>query len=132
MPSRSAGRTRCWRSRPRRETNLGPGRAGEETMANAASRPEILERFTKVVVQSLRIDPSQVTEDAFLDDLGAESLDLAEITMESGEEFDILVPQKNILQAATEVFGDGVLARDGKLTEEGKRFLRRRMPEFPV
>jgi len=101
-------------------------------MANAASRPEILERFTKVVVQSLRIDPSQVTEDAFLDDLGAESLDLAEITMESEEEFDILIPQKNILQTATEVFGDGVLARDGKLTEEGKRFLLRRMPEFPV
>jgi len=101
-------------------------------MANAASRPEILERFTKVVVLSLRIDPSQVTEDAFLDDLGAESLDLAEITMESEEEFDILIPQKNILQTATEVFGDGVLARDGKLTEEGKRFLLRRMPEFPV
>jgi len=101
-------------------------------MANAASRPEILERFSRVVAQSLRIDPALVTEQACLDDLGAESLDLAEITMETEEEFDILIPQKNILQTATEVFGAGVLAAEGKLTEEGKRFLQRRMPEFPV
>ena len=101
-------------------------------MANSASRPEILERFSKVVAQSLRIDPALVTEEAYIDDLGAESLDLAEITMESEEEFDILIPQKNILQTATEVFGVNVLASEGKLTEEGKRFLQRRMPEFPV
>jgi len=102
-------------------------------MANvAASNQEILERFAKVVAQSLRIEASQVTEDAYLDDLGAESLDLAEITMESEEEFDILIAQKTILQTATEVFGDGVLLKDDKLTDEGKRFLQRRMPEFPV
>ena len=102
-------------------------------MANAAaSNQEILERFAKVVAQSLRIDPSQVTEDAYLDDLGAESLDLAEITMESEEEFDVLIAQKNILQTANEVFGDGVLMKDDRLTDEGKRFLQRRMPEFPV
>jgi acyl carrier protein len=102
-------------------------------MANVAtSNQEILERFAKVVAQSLRIEASQVTEDAYLDDLGAESLDLAEITMESEEEFDILIAQKSILQTATEVFGDGVLVKDGTLTQEGKRFLLRRMPEFPV
>jgi acyl carrier protein len=102
-------------------------------MANvAASNQEILERFAKVVAQSLRIEESQVTEDAYLDDLGAESLDLAEITMESEEEFDVLIAQKTILQTATEVFGEGVLLKDDKLTDEGKRFLQRRMPEFPV
>lgn len=101
-------------------------------MANAAmSEQEILERFARVVAESLRIDPTEVTEDAHLDDLGAESLDLAEITMEVEEEFDILVAQKNILRIATEVFGEDVLVRDGKLTEDGQRFIRRRMPDFP-
>jgi acyl carrier protein len=94
------------------------------------SEPEILERFARVVAQSLRIEPSQVTADAYLDDLGAESLDLAEITMEAEEEFGVLIPQKNILRTATEVFGEGVLARDGKLTDDGRRLLRRRMPEL--
>jgi len=102
-------------------------------MANMpTSDQEILERFARVVAQSLRIEASQVTEDAYLDDLGAESLDLAEITMESEDEFDILIAQKTILQTANEVFGEGVLIRDGRLTDEGKRFLLRRMPEFPV
>jgi len=96
----------------------------------AAPGREILERFARVVAQSLRIEPSAVTADAYLDDLGAESLDLAEITMEAEEEFDILIPQKGILKTATEVFGDGVLVQEGKLTEEGKRLIRRRMPEF--
>lgn len=96
----------------------------------AASDPEILERFARVVAQSLRIETSAVTADAYLDDLGAESLDLAEITMEAEEEFDILIPQKSILQTATEVFGEGVLIKEGRLTEEGKRLIRRRMPEF--
>jgi acyl carrier protein len=92
--------------------------------------PEILARFARLVAESLRIDPSAVTADAYLDDLGAESLDLAEITMEAEEEFGVLIAQKNILRTATEVFGEGVLHRDGKLTEEGRRLLRRRLPEL--
>jgi acyl carrier protein len=91
---------------------------------------EILERFAQVVARSLRIDASLVTPDAYLSDLGAESLDLLEITMEAEDEFNILIPQKNILQTAQDVFGAGVLVRDGLLTQEGARFLHRRMPEL--
>lgn len=94
------------------------------------SESEILERFAQVVARSLRIDAALVTPDAYLCDLGAESLDLLEITMEAEDEFNILIPQKNILQTAQEVFGFGVLVRDGFLTEDGVKFLRRRMPEL--
>ncbi len=90
---------------------------------------EILERFARVVATSLRIDPAQVTREANLADLGAESLDLLEITMDAEEEFNILIPQKNILQMAQEVFGAEVLVRDGRLTEEGRKFFAHRMPE---
>jgi len=98
---------------------------------SAMSDQEILEKFARVVAESLRIDAARVTEDAHLDDLGAESLDLAEITMEAEEEFDVLIAQKSILHTANEVFGEGVLVRDGRLTEDGQRFLRRRLPDLP-
>ena len=94
------------------------------------TREEIFHKFAEIVADSLCIDRAKVTETAYLDDLGAESLDLLEITMEAEDAFDINIPQKNILQIAQEVFGDGVLVESGKLTEEGKRFLIRRMPEF--
>lgn len=91
---------------------------------------EILERFAEIVASSLRIDRSKITEDAYLDDLGAESLDLLEITMEAEDAFNILLPQKNILQTAQELVGAGVVIQDGKLTAAARRLLRARMPEF--
>ncbi len=99
-------------------------------MATSLSEVEILERFAQVVARSLRIEPALVTPEAYLSDLGAESLDLLEITMEAEEEFNILIPQKSILQTAHEVFGDGVILQEGRLTEQGRRFLLRRMPEL--
>ena len=91
---------------------------------------EILERFAEIVATSLRIDKSKVTEDAYLDDLGAESLDVLEITMEAEEAFNILLPQKNILQTAQELVGEGVVVQDGRLTAAARRLLCARMPEF--
>jgi acyl carrier protein len=96
----------------------------------AMSDQQILDAFARIVAESLRIDPSRVTEDAHLDDLGAESLDLAEITMETEDKLGILISQKSILQTAKEVFGEGVLIQDDRLTEQGKRFFRRRMPDY--
>ena len=91
---------------------------------------EILDRFAHIVAMSLRIDASTVTEDAYLNDLGAESLDLLEITMEAEEEFNILIPQKNILQTAQEILGEGVLVDNGRLTDLGTRLIRTRLPEI--
>ena len=94
------------------------------------THPEILERFADIVARSLRIEPQRVTTDAYLSELGAESLDLLEITMEAEDEFAILMPQKDILQVAQEFFGPGVLVHEGAVTEQGAKFLQRRMPEF--
>jgi acyl carrier protein len=90
---------------------------------------EVFDRFAQIVAKSLRIEPSQISPDTHLTDLGAESLDLIEITMETETQFHIFLPDKSILETAVEVFGPGVLERDGYLTEEGKRLLLRRMPE---
>src|SRR5208283_1057349 len=89
---------------------------------------EVFDKFAQIVAKSLRIDASQIAFDTHLTDLGAESLDLIEITMETETQFHIFLPDKSILETAVEVFGPGILEKDGYLTEEGKRLLLRRMP----
>ena len=90
---------------------------------------EIQEHFAAIVAQSLHIDAQQVTPDAYLDDLGAESLDLIEIAMEVESKFKVWLPEKSILQTAIDVYGPGVLEKDGYLTAEGKTLLQARLPE---
>jgi acyl carrier protein len=90
---------------------------------------EIFDQFAQIVAHSLRIDAAQVAPDAQVTDLGAESLDLIEISMETESQFHIFLPDKSILETAVEVFGPGILEKDGYLTEEGKRLLLCRMPE---
>jgi acyl carrier protein len=90
---------------------------------------QIQEKFAAIVAQSLHIDAQQVTPDVYLDDLGAESLDLIEISMEVESQFKIWLPEKSILQTAMEIYGPEVLEKDGYLTAEGKTLLQARMPE---
>jgi acyl carrier protein len=90
---------------------------------------EIFDRFAQIVAHSLRIDASMVVRDTKLTDLGAESLDLIEITMETETQFHIFLPDKSILETAVEVFGPDVLEKDGYLTDAGKQLLFERMPQ---
>jgi len=93
---------------------------------------EVFDKFAQIVARSLRIDASRVSIDAQLNDLGAESLDLIEISMETESQFHIFLPDKSILETAVEVFGSDILEKDGYLTEEGKRLMMRRLPEADV
>jgi acyl carrier protein len=97
--------------------------------ATHLSQSDILEKFSSLVAKSLRIDPSLVVPEAYLDDLGAESLDLIEISMEAETQFNIWLPEKSILDTANEICGTGVLERDGYLTDAGKQLMLCRMPE---
>jgi acyl carrier protein len=98
-------------------------------MNSKLTEAEIYEKFADIVAQSLRIERSKIGMDSHLmDDLGAESLDLIEITMETESAFDVWLPEKSILDTAADVFGPDILVKDGVLTETGKELLRRRMP----
>jgi acyl carrier protein len=58
-----------------------------------ATRDEIKEKVIDIVVDQLQIGRDQVQEAASLvDDLGADSLDVAEVIMELEDEFDINIP----------------------------------------
>jgi acyl carrier protein len=61
---------------------------------------DVLDRVKKIVVDNLDVDGDKVVEGAsFIDDLGADSLDLVELVMAFEEEFNIEIPddvQENI------------------------------------
>ena len=53
----------------------------------------IAERVSKIIVDKLGVDESEVTQEAsFTNDLGADSLDTVELIMEFEKEFDISIP----------------------------------------
>ena len=54
---------------------------------------DVLERVRKIVIEHLDADPEKVTEKAsFIDDLGADSLDIVELVMAFEEEFGVEIP----------------------------------------
>lgn len=61
---------------------------------------DVFERVKKIVVDNLDVEDDKVSEAAsFIDDLGADSLDLVELVMAFEEEFNIEIPddvQENI------------------------------------
>ncbi len=51
------------------------------------------ELLKKIIAEVLNVDPNEITEDTtFVDDLGADSLDIFQIIMGVEEELDIEVP----------------------------------------
>ncbi len=55
----------------------------------------IAERVSKIIVDKLGVDSSEVTPEAsFINDLGADSLDTVELIMEFEKEFDISIPDE--------------------------------------
>ena len=65
------------------------------------------EQVKKIVVEKLGVKPEDVTENAtFVNDLGADSLDVVEFVMEVEKEFNITVPDEDA--AKLERVGDAV------------------------
>lgn len=57
---------------------------------------EVAEKVKKIVVDQLGVSEDQVTEDAkFIEDLGADSLDLVELVMAFEEEFGSDIPDED-------------------------------------
>lgn len=68
---------------------------------------EVLERVTKIIVDRLDVDESQVKlEASFKEDLGADSLDVVELVMEFEDEFDMEISDDDAEKIST--VGDAV------------------------
>lgn len=62
----------------------------------------IAEKVTKIIVDKLGVDESEVTPEAsFTQDLGADSLDTVELIMEFEKEFNLSIPDEQAEQITT-------------------------------
>jgi acyl carrier protein len=63
---------------------------------NAKSEDEILEKLKALVIDRLNVEEEQIKPDAsFVEDLGADSLDIVELIMGIEEEFDVEIPDED-------------------------------------
>ena len=66
------------------------------------SSDEILEKVKGIIVEQLGVADTAVTMEAsFIDDLGADSLDIVELIMAIEEEFDIEIPDSDAEKVLT-------------------------------
>ena len=80
---------------------------------------DVIERVKKIVVERLEVDAEKVNEKAsFIDDLGADSLDLVELVMAFEEEFGIEIPDEDA-EKITRV-KDAIDYIDGKHRDAGR------------
>jgi len=56
---------------------------------------DVREKVKQVIVEQLSVNPEEVTDDAsFIEDLGADSLDIVELVMELEEQFGVDIPDE--------------------------------------
>jgi acyl carrier protein len=62
----------------------------------------IAERVKQIIVEQLGVDEAQVEDNAsFVDDLGADSLDIVELVMAFEEAFELEIPDEDAEKIAT-------------------------------
>lgn len=92
-------------------------------------RSEIFEKVQEVLVDALAVDDDEVTPQATLiSDLGAESIDILDISFKLEQTFGFKIAQG-------ELFPEGVAqnpeyVEEGKVTGKGLGMLRERLPHF--
>ena len=66
------------------------------------TQEEIFEKVKEIIVEQLGVtDTSVTTEASFIDDLGADSLDIVELIMALEEEFDTEIPDSDAEKIVT-------------------------------
>ena len=89
---------------------------------------DVSARVARVLVEALNVDEDEVRPAATLQgDLGAESIDFLDVVFRLEREFGIKIPRGELFPES--IFqGNSEFVRDGKVTDEGLRELRRRLP----
>ena len=66
------------------------------------SSEEVFDKIKEIIVEQLGVAENSVTEEAsFIDDLGADYLDIVELIMALEEEFDIEIPDTDAEKIVT-------------------------------
>lgn len=92
-------------------------------------RSEIFEKIREVLVDALAVDEDEVTPEATLiGDLGAESIDILDISFKLEQEFGFKIAQGELFPEG--VTQDPEYVQDGKVTDKGLATLKERVPHF--
>jgi acyl carrier protein len=76
---------------------------------------EIHPKVKDIIVEQLGVDPDKVKPEAsFIDDLGADSLDIVELVMAMEEEFDLEIPDEDAEKLKTVQDVASYLTKKGK------------------
>lgn len=93
------------------------------------TREEILDQIREILVDALAVDEDEVVPEATLTgDLGAESIDILDITFKLEQEFGFKIAQGELFPEG--VTQDPEFVQDGKVTEKGLAMLKERVPHF--
>ncbi|MFN8791313.1 MAG: acyl carrier protein [Bdellovibrionales bacterium] len=72
-------------------------------------------KVKEIIVEQLGVDPEKVRPEAsFIDDLGADSLDIVELVMAMEEEFDLEIPDEDAEKLKTVQDVASYLQKKGK------------------
>ncbi len=72
-------------------------------------------KVKEIIVEQLGVDPEKVKPEAsFIDDLGADSLDIVELVMAMEEEFDLEIPDEDAEKLKTVNDVASYLSKKGK------------------
>lgn len=89
------------------------------------------QRVLEVIAKAMDRPVSDVRPDSSLEeDLGAQSLDFLDIAFSLEREFRIQFPREDLLQRASDHFGEENLVKDGVITALGLKLLAKGMPEI--
>lgn len=92
-------------------------------------RSEIFEKIQEILVDALAVDDDEVTPEAkLIGDLGAESIDILDISFKLEQEFGFKIAQGELFPEG--VTQDPEYVQDGKVTEKGLATLKERVPHF--
>ena len=95
------------------------------------SESEIFAQLQPLIAEVLAIAPDRVRrESVLIADLGAESIDLLDLSFRIEEQFHVTIQVDEIEREAKRRLAGGVYEKDGFLTEEALVEIRRAMPEL--
>ena len=76
---------------------------------------DVQNRVNKIVVEHLGVDEAKVTADAsFIEDLGADSLDIVELVMAFEEEFGVEIPDDQVENITTVGMACGYIEKNAE------------------
>ena len=92
---------------------------------------EILDRLRPLLVEVLGVTPDRIRLSSVLvDDLGAESIDLLDLSFRIEEVFNVTIEGNEVEREASKRLSGGAYEKDGRLTEAALAEIRKSLPEL--